>query len=105
MHTEAWRRGFGLVEIARWMAAGPAKLAGCAGRKGRIAAGYDADFVAFDTDVEFVVGEEHLHFRHRVSPYMGERLRGRVKATYLRGAAVYRDRQFAEGPAGREFQR
>jgi allantoinase len=105
MHTEAWRRGFGLMEIARWMAEGPAKLAGCAGRKGRIAAGYDADFVAFDTDAEFVVGEEHLHFRHRVSPYMGERLRGRVKATYLRGAAVYRDRQFAEGPAGREFQR
>ena len=105
MHTEAWRRGFGLMEIARWMAEGPAKLAGCAGRKGRIAAGYDADFVAFDTDAEFVVGEEHLHFRHRVSPYLGERLRGRVKATYLRGAAVYRDRQFAEGPAGREFQR
>jgi len=105
MHTEAGRRGIGLVEIARWMAEGPARLAGCAGRKGRIAAGYDADFVVFDTDAEFVVGEEHLHFRHRVSPYVGERLRGMVKATYLRGAEVYRDRQFAEGPAGREFRR
>jgi allantoinase len=102
MYTEARARGFGLTEIARWMAEGPAKLAGCQQRKGRIAAGYDADLVVFDTDAEFVATPDHLHYRHRVSPYLGEKLRGRVKETYLRGALVYADGQFAGKPRGKE---
>ncbi len=55
MWTEAARRGFTLTDIARWMAEAPARLAGCHQRKGRIAAGYDADMVVFDPDAEFVV--------------------------------------------------
>lgn len=103
MYTEARARGFGLGEIVRWMAEGPARLAGCDRRKGRIAVGYDADFVVFDADGEFVVDEEHLYFRHRVSPYLGETLRGVVKATYLRGEQVYGDGRFAARPRGSEY--
>lgn len=105
MFTESRKRGCGLQDVARWMAEGPAKLAGCAGRKGRIAPGYDADFVVFDTESEFAVTEEQLHFRHRVSPYLGEKLRGVVKATYLRGEAVYADGEFCGGARGREYLR
>jgi allantoinase len=104
MYTEASARGFGLAEIARWMAEGPARLSGCDRRKGRIAAGYEADFVVFDADGEFVVDEGHLHFRHRVSPYLGEKLRGIVKATYLRGEEVYVQGQFAAKPRGKEYR-
>ena len=85
MWTEAARRGFSLRDIARWMAEGPARLAGVAGRKGRIAEGYDADLVVFAPEEEFLVATERLHYRHRVSPYLGERLRGVVKKTYVRG--------------------
>jgi allantoinase len=104
MWTEASRRGFTLQDIVRWMAEEPAKLAGCA-RKGRIAAGYDADFVVFDTDEEFTVTEDRLHYRHRISPYMGEKLRGEVKATYLRGAPVFVESGFTGGPRGHEWRR
>jgi allantoinase len=104
MWTEASRRGFTLQDIARWMAEEPAKLAGCA-RKGRIAAGYDADFVVFDTDAEFTVTKDRLHYRHRISPYMGEKLRGEVKATYLRGASVFVEGGFTGGPRGQEWRR
>jgi allantoinase len=103
MWTEASRRGFTLPDIARWMAEQPAKLAGCA-HKGRIAAGYDADFVVFDTDEEFTVTEDRLHYRHRISPYMGEKLRGEVKATYLRGALVFVEGGFTGGPRGQEWR-
>jgi allantoinase len=102
VYSEALARGFGLTEIARWMAEGPAKLAGCHQRKGRIAPGYDADLVVFDPDAEFVATADHLHYRHRVSPYLGEKLKGRVKETYLRGSQVYADGQFTGKPRGKE---
>lgn len=105
MWTEASARGFTLVDMARLLAENPAKLAGCAARKGRIAKGFDADFVVFDPEKEFVVSEEMLHYRHRISPYVGEKLRGVVKATYLRGKCVFSDGTFPGQPSGREFRR
>ncbi len=104
MWTEASARGFGLADIARWMAEGPARLAGCDSRKGRIAAGCDADFVVFEPKAEFVVAKERLHQRHPISPYLGEKLRGVVKATYVRGKAVFKDGKFPAGPGGKEFR-
>ena len=103
--TEASKRGFSLVDIARWLSESPAKLAGCAARKGRIAKGCDADFVVFDPEKEFAVTREMLHYRHRISPYVGETLRGVVKATYLRGKCVFADGKFEAEPSGREFRR
>ncbi len=102
MWTEARRRGFTLLDLARWMAAEPARLAGCDACKGRLAAGYDADFVVFDPDREFVVTEDKLHYRHPVSPYLGEKLRGVVKATYLRGNPVFAEGEFPGKAEGRE---
>ncbi len=104
MWTEASHRGFTLLDLARWMAEAPAKLAGCHMRKGRIAPGFDANFVVFDPEAKFVVTEERLHYRHPLSPYMGEELRGVVKATYLRGKPVFHDGEFRGDAAGREFR-
>ena len=103
MWSEASRRGFTLRDVAHWMAAAPARLAGCDTRKGRIAAGCDADFVVFDPDREFIVTEDRLHYRHPVSPYLGETLRGVVKATYLRGSPVFAEGEFPGEPGGREY--
>ena len=103
MWTEASRRGFTLLDLSHWMAAAPARLGGCDMRKGRIAAGYDADLVIFNPDREFAVTEETLHYRHPVSPYLGERLRGVVKATYLRGNRVFAEGTFPSEPTGREY--
>jgi allantoinase len=105
MWTEAHGRGFTLADIARWMAEGPAQLAGCASHKGRLAKGFDADFVVFEPEVEILATEEHLPYRHRISPYLGERLRGVVKATYLRGNCVFADGKFPGEAIGREFRR
>lgn len=86
--TEASRRGHTLVDIARWMSAGPARLAGLTGTKGAIAAGNDADFVVFADRESTTVTPESVHHRHKVTPYAGETLRGAVHATYLRGTRV-----------------
>ncbi|HWC19833.1 MAG TPA: amidohydrolase family protein, partial [Terriglobales bacterium] len=103
MWTEATRRGFGLCDIVRWMAEAPARLAGCDAHKGRIAAGYDADFIIFDTEAESIVSKERLYQRHAISPYLREKVRGEVRATYLRGTPVFSDGNFSGTPRGKEF--
>ncbi len=102
IHTECLRRGFTLDDIVRWMSSAPAALAGISHRAGTLEPGREANFVVFDTDTEFTVTTEKLHYRHAISPYLNETLRGAVKATYLRGEAVYRDGSFASKPSGRE---
>ena len=96
--TAMSRRGLRMERLAEWMAAAPARLAGFAGRKGTIASGADADFVIFDPGATWKVTPEDLHFRHKLSPYLGAELRGRVIETWLRGERVYGEGRFI-GPA------
>jgi allantoinase len=103
MYTEARSRGFSLMDITRWMADAPAKLVGCQLQKGKIAAGYDADLVVFDEASEFLVTRERLHHRHSFSPYLYEKLKGEVKATYVRGRLVFANNAFHGKPEGREL--
>ena len=86
--TEARARGHSLIDIARWMSANPARLAGFTGLKGAIAVGAHADLIAFDDAATFTVTPERVHHRHKVTPYVGETLTGVVQATYLRGTKV-----------------
>ncbi len=102
--TDAVQRGFGLEDIARWMSAAPAALAGFGNRIGTLEAGRDANFVVFDPEAQFVVTPDKLHYRHLISPYMGETLTGVVDATYLRGETVYRAGEFILGARGRELR-
>ena len=96
----ARRRGFTLGDIAGWMSAFPASLAGLP-TKGKIQAGADADFVAFDPDAAWTVhGSELLH-RHPVTPYEGRTLTGRVSRVWLAGAEVTPD----DPPQGRLLAR
>jgi allantoinase len=103
--TEASRRGFSLVDIARWMAERPAQLAGLEDRKGRLAVGLDADMVVFDPETEWAVSSAELHYRHAISPYLGKRLKGKVSMTFLRVECVYKQGSFPREPAGREYPR
>ena len=96
--TQARRRGHGLPDVVRWMASGPAALAGLPG-KGAIAPGYDADLVAFDSGASFTVDPARLAHRHPVTPYAGQTLTGVVRRTWLRG------QETGETPAGRLLRR
>ena len=87
-------------EAATWMSEAPAALAGLAARKGRIAAGFDADLVVWDPDAERTVDPARLQQRHKLTPYAGRALRGVVRATYLRGERVWDDGALTRAAGG-----
>ena len=85
--SEARERGATVVDMARWMSEGPAKLAGLS-QKGAVEVGRDADFVVWCPEESFLVRKEELHHKNKITPYDGQTLHGVVHATYLRGAKV-----------------
>jgi allantoinase len=105
MWTGARQRGIPFEQLAEWMCAAPAKLAGLTGRKGAIATGHDADVVIVDPDREFTVDASRLYHRHAITPYDGARLHGVVLKTMLRGEIVYDNGTIAGSPAGRLISR
>ncbi|MGI9089327.1 MAG: allantoinase AllB [Chthoniobacterales bacterium] len=79
---------------------------GVAGRfrlpgKGGLEIGHDADFSLVDLEAETEVGAASLHYRHRHSPYVGRKLRGRIARTFLRGQTIFEDGNFPARPRGR----
>lgn len=86
--TAARSRGAAPERIAEWMSAAPARVVRLDGRKGVIAAGYDADLVAWDPEARFVVDPAALLQRHKITPYAGRELFGTVRATWVAGRLV-----------------
>ncbi|MFW8595571.1 dihydroorotase [Cribrihabitans neustonicus] len=77
-----------LPTLFRAMALNPAKRLGldC----GRLAEGAPADLVLFDPDIPFVLDRFKLRSKSQNTPFDGQRMQGRVLATYVAGKTVYR---------------
>lgn len=88
------RRRLSPERLAAVFATNAARLFGLYPRKGAIRPGADADLVLLDPDRDWTIGPEEILFRHRHTPYLGRRIRGRVRRTLVRGRTV-----FAEGGA------
>jgi allantoinase len=87
--TEARRRGHTVADVAEWLCAAPARLAGL--DAGTLAPGARADLVVWEPDETFVVDPQRLQQRHRITPYRGRELSGVVRSTYVRGTRVFSD--------------
>ncbi len=73
-----------LERLIDMTSAGVQRIFGLVG-KGRIAAGYDADFTIVDRKGNFTVTDEWLASRCGWSPFTGMELKGRVVGTIIRG--------------------
>lgn len=87
-------------QLARWMCAAPARLAGLAHRKGVIAPGADADLVVWEPEATFEPRPESTYHRHKISPYLGRMLYGVVEKVYLRGRLVAEQGRVRAGASG-----
>ena len=69
--------------------------------KGTIAAGFHADLALLDLNASGILQADTLRQRHRVSPYIGERLQGSVRATFRRGELICSDGEITATSPGR----
>ena len=73
-----------------------------AGRKGRIAVGFDADFVIWDPTETFSVQLESILHKNKITPYLDLNLLGVVYQTVLAGQIIYSKESGVEKvPTGR----
>ncbi len=100
-HVAAGR--LSLARLVDMMASGPARLFGIIG-KGRIAAGFDADFTIVDLKARWTIREDWLASRCGWSPFTGAAIVGRPIGTILRGQTVMWDGALAAAPTGRPIR-
>ncbi|MDQ6882934.1 MAG: dihydropyrimidinase [Candidatus Dormibacteraeota bacterium] len=94
LYTFGVRQGrIDLPDLVRLLCANPAKIFGLWGRKGDLAAGFDADLVILDPRPERILSQRELHSRAGYSPYEGLTVQGRVRTTISRGQVIYQDGQ------------
>ncbi len=105
MWTHARERGFDFRDLARWLCASPARLAGLDQRKGAIAVGHDADLVIWNPAETFRVEPSMIQHRHKLTPYAGQTLSGVVEASYLRGEKIYERGRIVTGQSGALLKR
>ncbi len=77
-----------LPTLFRAMALNPAKRLSL--ESGRLSLGAPADLVQFDPDVPFVLDRFTLKSKSQNTPFDGQRMQGKVTATFVAGQEVYR---------------
>jgi dihydroorotase len=97
-HVNAGR--LSLARMVDLMCAGPARVYGAVG-KGRLAAGYDADFSVIDLKRRRVIEENWIVTPAGWTPFAGMDVTGWPAATIVRGRVVMRDDEVLGEPAGR----
>ena len=77
-----------LPQLFRAMSLNPAKRLGLP--QGRMATGAPADLVLFDPDAPFLLDRSTLQSKSKNTPFDGQRMEGRVLATFVAGNQVFR---------------
>lgn len=94
--TAAKKRNGSLTDMAKLLCEHPAQLIGKTTSKGKIAKGYDADFVIWNPQQSFTVTEAIIRHKHKITPYLNERLFGTVAQTWLNGIKVFDNNVFTQ---------
>lgn len=82
------RRGLSLSDIAAITSSNVAARFGL-NSKGWIAMGRDADLAVVDINAAWTLRAEDLQYRHKISPYIGIEMRGRILRTIAGGKTVW----------------
>ena len=98
--TAAEKRGFSIQDMARILSENPANFLGLS-QKGQIKEGFDADLVIWQPEKTVEITVENIQHRHKITPYLGQILRGAVEQTYVNGRLVFKEGAFINLREGR----
>jgi len=98
--TEAQKRHIPLTDLVHLLSRRIAEFLDLGHIKGRIAPGLAADLCLFDDQEDYTIHTDMIAHRHKISPYVGSRVTGRVIKTWLRGQLVYDRGDFPGPPRG-----
>ena len=79
-----------LLDMCKLMSYNPAKLLKI--DRGDISEGKIADITIFDKDQEYIYPKEDIVSKSKHTPFIGEKIKGRVKYTIVSGNVVYEDK-------------
>lgn len=96
MWTAAQKRGIPISEVVSWMSNRVAHLIGLQATKGKIETGYDADLTIVDLNQSFTVQSNTILHRHKLTPYNGLTLKGKVHQTIIMGKTAFLKDQFTK---------
>lgn len=101
--TSMKKSGAKIADISKWTSQKPAQFLGIDDKTGKFKEGYEANITVWSPEESFVVDEQKLHHKHKITPYDGETLYGKIKATWLRGKQVFSDGDIFSAPKGRWY--
>ncbi|KAL1896801.1 Allantoinase [Sporothrix stenoceras] len=78
-----------IIDIVRLCCQATAEQVGLSHRKGGLRVGLDADVCVFDDAMQWTFTQGDMRWKNRCSPWEGHTFEGRVRATWLRGQAIF----------------
>ncbi|MEM7033604.1 MAG: allantoinase AllB [Chloroflexota bacterium] len=100
------KRGMTWSQIAKLMAANPARIFGLYPQKGALLPDSDADLTIIDPDKVWTLTQDQLFYRNKHSPFIDYTYTGSVTQTILRGKTVFHDGNIMVEPGfGQVLQR
>ena len=88
----SWTSLFNIMNLEQFiplLTEKPAKFIHLDHKKGKLAKGFDADITIWNPEAYHKYSAEDILFRHKISPYIGTSLWGKVYQTFVNGVSVY----------------
>ena len=88
LFSEGKKRGLQLEKLILLLTKKPAEFLGIDYKKGALIAGFDADITIWDDTEAFIISEDSIQHKHKATPYLNEKVFGKVIHTFVNGAQV-----------------
>ena len=98
--TEARKRNFKLESLVPLLSTKASVFCGLDAKKGKIEKGYDADLMIWEPESSYILTENMIEHRHKVCPYTGMSLFGKVKKTIVGGLDIFESGDFPNPKSG-----
>ncbi len=97
LFTEGQKRGLSLEKLIPLLTKKPARFLGLNNRKGELKNGFDADITIWD-DVKDTITENNIEHKHKATPYLGQKIKGKIIHVFVNGCQVVKDsKMISEG--------